>query len=729
MKKINIEKILLWIVRAGLCASLVLPFIVSKQTLFPHIFGRALYFQILIEVLLPFWAALVWFWPQYRPKVTWSARLTRSPQALLNWSILAFFAALILSTLLGADSVRSFWGTQERMTGVFTLLHFGFFYFMLISVFRSQKDWLWFLRGLIVAGIIISSHIFIYFGLFKGNFLRGESASFWFGNKGLAGSFLLFFVFLTPVWWFYERMEKTKFIQRIIFLVFVLTEFIFLGAVITNATRAVWVGLFIAAILGLLILSFSFKNKTGKSKIYKGSFLTVVIVLMLFSALTVFGKLPTQLYQTFPLLNTARSIVTTLNADNTRIMSWTQGLRSLKSKHILFGYGPENYYIAHNKPFNIKVSQLRMYDVMLDFDKAHNQPLENLVDMGIIGFLAYMLIFVVVVWMSFKLPITNYQLPIILLFIAYFIHLLFTFDTPSSYWLFFISLGLVYYTMTLSDEPRIALVRGKLTRSFSSSRDIIGAILITVLIIIIPISLYFINFKSYKASNKTAIAQAAANASQPIETSFNFYYQALQEKSVFAFEIRTMMAMEVLENIKQYDPRTRDMLMYTAAELEKNSKNSYHSQLMLGTIYNLLSAADQRYYSQALEALMRAQALAPSRHQPYTELFSAYLGLNKFDDARQAVEKALEVGYEPKIAPQFLGLAFIYGQTGYLDQSLQYYQKALEIEPQNIKILGSIAALHKEMGNKEKARQAAEQILKIEPAMEGEVREFLEILE
>jgi Tfp pilus assembly protein PilF len=485
-------------------------------------------------------------------------------------------------------------------------------------------------------------------------------------------------------------------------------------------------------IIGILSIPFLLKRK----KVYYGIAGAGVIFLIVSGILVVSNKLPLALYQKVPILARVRSISL---KNNSRLMSWQQGLRAWASPRALFGYGPENYYIGHNRHFDTTVSQLHQGSAILDFDKAHNQPLENLVDLGIIGFLAYLLVFAAMgagliknlreetkTWLD-KLTMSL----LFLLFTAYFIHLLFTFDTPNSYWLFFISLGLVYYVSNVGWEypdprpqGRIEGLNGQESDTSVQPREITGAIIITVMIIITPMMIYFINWKSYQASHKTAIAKAAQD--KPIKTSFNFYYQALQYKPVQAFEIRKMMGQDALAKINEYQSEQKNILLYMAGELEKNTKNDYYSQLMLGMIYNLLGTESKEYYNIALNKLNQAKKLAPSRYQIYTESYGAYLGLGKFNKAKESVEKALSLGFKPKTAPQFTALGFVFSQAGELEKSLAYYKQALEIDPKNIQILGSIAALYKEMGEGEKARTVAEQMLEIEPELKKEVVEFLD---
>jgi len=745
--KSKTEKILQWIIKAGLFLSLFLPFIITKQTLFPYVFSKGMAFQALIQVLLPFWAALLIFWPKYRPVFhaafgrgsvqTWQEKLKRLCQEqgaiALNWAIIGFLSALMLSTLLGADPVRSFWGTQERMTGVFTLLHFGVFYFILISVMRAKRDWLWFLRGLAIVGFINSVYI-----VYQNFFLDIGRPSVWFGNSGITGSFLLFFVFLIPIWVWVEASAIGKKVNKYTIIILAgILELIILTAVVVNGTRAVWVGLFISFIIGLFLIPFKFLSsvKAKRRRLYQTISLGLIMVLMILAGLILFNKLPESVYQKVYIFRRVRSIPTSLK-ENERIWSWTQGLKSLISPRILFGYGPENYYIAHNKPYNPQVSNLKQYSAILDFDKAHNQPLEHLVNSGIIGFLAYSLIFVIIIWMTIaKSSVIRYGFLIALLFIAYFIHLLFTFDTPTSYWLFFISLALTEFLF----DPRSFSGKDQVVRHSSQDNKIkgnnrqagldsatVGAIILPILFVSISLLIYFTLWRSWQSSHFTAIASSVFRQKEAqVEDFIGFYDQALEKHPVFAFEVRRYLGMDVLDNIEQYKPEYKEILIYTAKQLKKNSQNDYHSQIMLGMTYNLLGSADKTYYQKALTVLEQAQELAPSRHQVYTEKFGVYLSLGDFKQARQAIDKALEVGYKPKTVNHYAGLGMIYGQTGDLEQSLEYYQKAQDLEPENVKILGSLAVLYKELGQTKKAQELAQKMLELDSTLKRQVEMFL----
>ena len=87
----------------GVYGGLLLPLVYARIVIYPFVYLKLLYFQILVGLSFPAWVALALRDARYRPKRSW-----------LLWSILAWFAAMGLSTVFAANPWHSFFGTQER---------------------------------------------------------------------------------------------------------------------------------------------------------------------------------------------------------------------------------------------------------------------------------------------------------------------------------------------------------------------------------------------------------------------------------------------------------------------------------------------------------------------------------------------------------------------------------------------------------------------------------------
>ena len=113
------QKFYTWVLKGGVLLAFIVPFFVFNDLLFPYITSKQLPFNILIEILSVFWFALIVKYPAYRPTKNY-----------ITYGMLAFFAALTISAIIGVDFNLSFFGDVERMLGVFGLFHFLMLYFI-----------------------------------------------------------------------------------------------------------------------------------------------------------------------------------------------------------------------------------------------------------------------------------------------------------------------------------------------------------------------------------------------------------------------------------------------------------------------------------------------------------------------------------------------------------------------------------------------------------------------
>ena len=139
-----------------------------------------------------------------------------------------------------------------------------------------------------------------------------------------------------------------------------------------------------------------------------------------------------------------------------RIASWSAGLRGFLSRPVL-GWGPENYIIASGRHFSSESG------VAETFDQAHNKLVEELTTKGLIGFLAYMSLWVLMataVIRRVRVKDLDAGEQLFLMFVgaamaAYFVQNLFLFDTPATFLQFVILLGFAAHLEMTSDSPMV----------------------------------------------------------------------------------------------------------------------------------------------------------------------------------------------------------------------------------------------------------------------------------
>jgi O-antigen ligase len=118
-------------VLVGLHGALLTPLFFARGTAFPFVFPKALFFQAVVDLTFPAWAALALWDRRYRP----------TPSALL-WAILAWVLAMTLATCFGVNPRLSLFSSPERMTGLWTQLHVLAWFAMAAGTLKTaaQRD-------------------------------------------------------------------------------------------------------------------------------------------------------------------------------------------------------------------------------------------------------------------------------------------------------------------------------------------------------------------------------------------------------------------------------------------------------------------------------------------------------------------------------------------------------------------------------------------------------------
>ena len=114
------------------CACVVLllltPLVVTRDTIYLYVVGKALYWRTLVEIAFTMWAVLALWVPAYRPPRSWLLGLVG-----------AGVACSLLSASFGVSTERSLWSSYERMLGVVNELHMLAFVVVVVSLFRGAS--------------------------------------------------------------------------------------------------------------------------------------------------------------------------------------------------------------------------------------------------------------------------------------------------------------------------------------------------------------------------------------------------------------------------------------------------------------------------------------------------------------------------------------------------------------------------------------------------------------
>ena len=615
----KIEQILIKIIKIGVIIILFLPILVYKQVLFPYVFAKILVFQIMVEIILAIWLVLVVNNQAY--KVNW-----KNP---LIMAVTTFMGMLTLTMFTGVDISKSFFGNQERMSGLFSVLHFYAFFIILTSIFKQWKDW----QKIIWSSLFCSVLVGVYglgqkLGLdllIKNKALQMNST---FGNPIYLAVYSMLNIFLAII---LLLKEKIKLSQILAGLVVVFNLIIMLLAASRGVILAFGGSLCLFFIL-LVFLSQSKKIKIGLS------FLIIIIVSCFI--LIQIPQIKTQLTNA-PIF--VRRLAYFFNSSKSRLISWEIGWQGFKEKP-LTGWGWENYDVVFNKHYDPWYLS-KGYNATW-FDRSHNQVIDLLAMTGILGVLSYLIIFGIVFWLLFKkikiLDNLKQKIPFILLvlmFLAYFIQNLFVFDTPSALIVFYVGLGLVYF---FTKQP-VSQISTPAPKYFPLP------LLIFLIIICLPWIMYEYNIKPFYQSK---LAMKGNNATKIInlKAGLPWYEKSLQEQSFVNPEIATQMSMKIAVEYKDLEkadlPTLKQATELAIREYEQSvMQHPFNARLWLylGQLYGLGSNYNRNYIDKAEECLIKAKNLSPRRQQVYFELSRIYGYRNEYSQAVDFLKQAMEL--------------------------------------------------------------------------------------
>ncbi len=688
----SLEKILIGVIRWGSFLILFLPLLVFRKTLYPYIFPKIIAFQILVEIIFAAWLILIIKEEKYRPNFKHPLVLT----------LTIFIAVLFLTMILGVDISKSFFSTQERMTGVLTMFHFYGWFLVLTSCFKKWKDW----RKFIWISLGVSFLVGLYgIGQRLGiDFLIQETKkrmSSTLGNPIYLSVFSMLHVFLAGFLFFIERKKILKVILFILLL-------FNLAIMPLGASRAV-VGSFVLCVpLFLLFLVFVLPSKKLKIGVL------ILLILIVGSGIFLFQNrradwLETDIYFVNRLLRSRfeRSLWK-------RTEAWKIAFKGFKEKPIT-GWGWENYNIVFNKHFNPRYSEIgnRWYD------KSHNQVMDILALTGILGSFSYFLLFFFILFLLFwkvrKENALNKKIGLGILgvmFISYFLQNLFVFDTPAPLIAFYFSLSLIYF-VTESKK------REKREEKYFQEGDL-NNVLILLILIGLCFSVY--NFNVKPALKSHFAFRGAVVSEINLKKGLGFYKKSLAAPSFTNPEVRLQLGKSVLEarNRGNTDPEILKLgFQFAVSEMKKSIEEhplDVRHYLNIGKVCNNASNFDMRFLETAEKFLEQGKPFSPSRSEIYRQLGWAKLLQEKNKEAIEAFKKAVELNKNISESHWFLGLALLNNEN-YKEgiKEVETAQKMGHSLGKDPNIILFIAQAYSRLSNLKKAISLCDEVLKIEP--------------
>ena len=735
-------KIYLDILKTGIYLSFLSVFLVSKNLLFPYITSKQIFFNILVEILMVFWLALIIKYPEVRPKRSW-----------ITFGLLAFFSALLVSSIFGVDFNLSFWGDIERMLGWFHVFHFFLFYLIIITVFREWRDW----RNLFMVSLVASSLVCLY-ALFKTPIST-------IGNTAYVSGYAIFNLYFALILFFRRRAEvKNQAEFWLIGAPYLIGAFIMVAVMKVTHTRGAYVGLGVSLLLFFILYALSSPHR--KVKIYSFTALAAAVI----AAALVFSFPQSALVNNSEILRTAVQINSRTATFQTRLISWKAALKDFPN-HLILGAGYGNYAITFDKYFDPKFYSYTSSETY--FDRAHNNLVDIASTAGSLGILAYFSIFAAAGYYLFKGKrqgkISGSEFILLwCLFAAYFIQNLAVFDSLVTYISLMVVLGYVYW-LYQGEEQAV-----EPAREAGSGLDNKELAILAVAGLIMLAIVYQYNVKVLRMLNGTIRGQVAFAQGQ-LAAAVEEYKKALSFNTGLDRDSRASLVNTV--NARQNDllamakAQAQAIVDYGVSLAEANVKlNPADSMMQMQLAQSLSTAAYVNqdntskfyYYSdRALTAIDESIKASPGRVTIYFTKAQIYIGRNDKDNALKTLEYAYDLNKDYPESSCYLAKVAIYfkeeklgyeamdkcldlGGAGNLNpvdlvkialnhymekrdqlRILALYERWSVLEPSDPKIFVNLSLLYAQAGNKAKAITAAQKAAALDPSMKSAAEEFI----
>lgn len=629
-------------------AALLTPLIALPWfSVFPFIVPKAVFFRSMM-VFAGVLSVLLFFYERKTADANHSS--VKQWYTPLFIAVLFFAASMFVSTFVGVDMHASIWGNQERMLGLFTILHYFFLFFVFRYIFNDEKDWKWVFYTLVGVGIV-ATLVGTYQRYIDPDFLFNRGAGRVVSTLGnpIYFSGLALFTFFASVFYTIKEKDWTKwlFAAGIIAGLF--------GMYLGNS-RGTFVGLAAGVGVALAIYAmFSTQQKTVRKT--ATGFLIAFIVF----GFGVFLLRNNAAVRSLPVIGPLASISFDEGTARTRYLAWEIAIKAWKDRPV-FGWGPNNYYYAFNQYYNPESLQFGHQETW--FDNAHNILLNTLASQGVVGVVGYVGLFATALWMLYAVYRKDEKhIHIFAIFsgflVAHFVHNLFVFDNITSYLYFFVTLAFV----DVLYRKRHQVVGEEHT---SRTPAVVTPLSVTIGMAVAVIAVFFTNVNVMVANNHGYHARGLLIVLGKTDLAIDRLERAKQWGSPNTVDTQWDFAVDTLEVLPKvffksevkarelYDIAVENMKEFIAVHPFDVRARLVYSDLLRGGM--VLFGLDLK---EEIEGhLKRAEELSPDRQEVEYARITYLAGTGQID---LAIEKSHElIAHDPQIVGPYMSLAKIY---------------------------------------------------------------------
>jgi len=566
---------------------------------FPFVITKTVFFRLIIQLALSLYLLLLTLnFKKYKPRFSW-------PMAL----VIIFLLIQLAAAIFGLDFYKSFWSDFERMEGVVSLVYLAIYLFLLQIFLREKKDWLFYVRLILISSVCVSlyglAQKFNFISVFEAGAGRVASTI---GNAAFLAGYLLVAVGLGIYYYFNEARENYKYMA-------LAATGLNLAVLLMTSTRGAILGLILGAIV-FLILNVIFLP----GKVRKNSLIILLSLIIIFSA----GYFLRANFAGSKIEFLKRIATISINDSSiiNRLAVWKMALGDFKS-HPVLGVGMENFGIIYSKYYTPAITENW-------FDRTHNVYLDQLMAGGCLGLAAYLAILGYLFFILFKNRREDYYKFAVLfsLLVAYAVHNFFVFDTLNTSFLYIFLIGLISFKEKNNEEKNGEPNNKAFNRIF------------IILIIVNIFAFYKLVYLPVKINKAIYIGYYYVLADtfrsyENFKTALNYKFGSV-EAAVQLNKMNDVVDAQAdisAETKKNYYELNREKLKFASDNYPLDIKTKmYLGQLILNNY------EDIKELDEAENLLLESNKLTPGRVEPYYLLYNLYSKKGEKDKAAASLE-------------------------------------------------------------------------------------------
>lgn len=709
--KANIAAKIVRFIKILLYLSVLIPLVIGAYSFSFSDYPQVFLVRTISSIGFILYLIVIWLDKTYWPKINLKFLIP-----LAVWIVV-----MAASTLNSFNVHRSFWGSLEHVFGLITYGGYFAYFWLVISLFKKERDWIWWLRGAAIVGLVGSLVAF------------GQRLGWWVvynvdvgrvsGTLSNPDYYSFYLVLAIGVTALLVCMEKQRWIKYGLVGVILLD----LIALILTYSRGSWVGLlFGILVFAVLKIYYWLKKKSVRSRQRILSYILVGTVALF---LINFGIVNSSLLQN-RIVGRFYSIFHLSQAMSTRTGAWATSWQAFRERPILgWGLLSSGYTFDHF----VDSSFFKVVSTNLVYYHPHNFILEIMADMGIVGLIAYLWWFCTIIYLLIKNSSETKNLILVSILAANFLQSLNLFDTPSGYLMQMFILAFVYYTVSKrpADEPAKLLAAKRYLKLVPRSMALAGTI---ILIMFISVIWYRANLQAIWATHY--FVEGVKLERNDFMKAFALYQKGTVQNTVYDKHLRYGL---ISRSLTAMDNGNKSLVKKPVLDQLDKYKLSLTKEcdtpdISPVTPYDLLAKIYEQdyFYSrdpQDLQPIIRvAEAgLAKFKARPhfYYLLGRAKIYANEKEEGEKYLYQAVTSGPESYLTKQvnyYKSIALTYYQQSDVETAIPYFLKSVDmmvlqrkanqlgsapVSPQNLDVqyFQNLVALLYRRGQYEETRQ------------------------